>query len=109
MGEPREFAFFADGYKADAKAVCDGGGKDETACIDADDFLDGLVTGGGAEEGNGLVEEGGVREDGGDVFEEDARLRKIWHIANGRTEGGGIHGVLGRGVRWCRGFQVEGR
>lgn len=36
---PGEFSLFADRDKTDAKAICDGGTKNETACIDAHDLV----------------------------------------------------------------------
>lgn len=91
-GAPGEFAAFADGDEAGVEAVGDGGGEDEAAGVDADDFVDFRGAGGFAEEADGFAEEVGVGEDGGDVAEEDAGFGEIGDIADGGAQGWGGHG-----------------
>lgn len=95
-GFPGEFAFFADGDEAGAEAVGDGGGEDEAAGIDADDFVDFDAACGIAEEGDGVAEEGGIGEDGGDVFEDDSGFGEVDDIADGGAEEGGVWHDAGR-------------
>jgi hypothetical protein len=90
-GFPWEFAFFANGHEARAEAVGHGGGEDETAGVNPDDFVDFDIAGSGAELGDGFAEEQSVGENGGDVFEDDSRFWEIDHITDGGAElfGGG--------------------
>ncbi|MFT6180955.1 MAG: hypothetical protein ACJAQT_001925 [Akkermansiaceae bacterium] len=87
---PRELSFFTNGNEARVEVLSDSSGKDETAGIDPDDFVDLGVTGGGGEECDGGLKERGIPEDGRDVFEKDSRFREIGDIANRGVKVGGI-------------------
>ena len=79
---PGEFSLFADRDKTDAKAICDGGTKNETACIDAHDLVGFFHSDPGDEFIYGEPEEIPVPKYGGDVFEENPRLREICYVAD---------------------------
>lgn len=83
---PWEFAFFADEDETAAEAVGDGGGEDEAASVDADDFIDWVVLEGFAEAVDGEFEQRAIGKDGGDVFEDDAWGGEIDDIADGVME-----------------------
>src|SRR5437762_9641318 len=83
MGVEGQLALLADGHEAGVQFDGDGGGKDESAGVDAHDAIDlaGLEL--ADEQVDAASEEPRIGQNRGDIFELDARFGEVRDVANG--------------------------